>query len=144
MYRADFLDLSVLPIDLSLTPKIYRVAKMHRCLKFQVSFRKRATNYRALLRKTTFNDKASYGSSPTCILGSPDRSLEWRGLRLLTWKLECNFGDSRENLFDMHGDYRENLVDILAVVIISSPISSVRGQRKSTLLGGNSCTRLYT
>ena len=31
------------------------------CLKLQVMFRKRATNYRALLQKMTFKDKASYG-----------------------------------------------------------------------------------
>ena len=37
------------------------------CLKLQVIFRKRATNYGALLRKMTFNDKASYGSSPSCM-----------------------------------------------------------------------------
>jgi len=36
------------------------------CLKSQDSFRKRATNYRALLRKMTYKDKASYGSSPPC------------------------------------------------------------------------------
>jgi len=36
------------------------------CLKLQVIFRKRATNHRALLRKTTCNDKASYGSLPPC------------------------------------------------------------------------------
>jgi len=36
------------------------------CLKLQVIFRKRATNYRALLRKITYKDKASYGSSPPC------------------------------------------------------------------------------
>jgi len=34
-----------------------------RCLKLQVSFHKRATNYTALLRNTTLKDKASYGSS---------------------------------------------------------------------------------
>ena len=34
------------------------------CLKLQVIFRKRATNYRALLLKMTYKDKASYGSSP--------------------------------------------------------------------------------
>jgi len=33
------------------------------CLKLQVIFRKRATNYRALLRKMTCKDTASYGSS---------------------------------------------------------------------------------
>ena len=36
------------------------------CLKLQVILRKRATNYRALLRKMTCEDKASYGSSPPC------------------------------------------------------------------------------
>ena len=38
------------------------------CLKLQVIFRKRATNYRALFRKTTYKDMASYGSLPpfTC------------------------------------------------------------------------------
>jgi len=37
------------------------------CLKLQFIFRKRATNYRALLRKMTHKDKASYGSSPPCM-----------------------------------------------------------------------------
>jgi len=34
------------------------------CLKLQVILRRRAINDRALLRKMTFKDKASYGSSP--------------------------------------------------------------------------------
>jgi len=45
------------------------------CHELQVIFRKRATNYRALLRNMTCKDKASYdymppcnGSSPTCTL----------------------------------------------------------------------------
>jgi len=40
------------------------------CLKLQVIFRKRATNYRALLRKMTYKDKASYDSTPPCTLYS--------------------------------------------------------------------------
>ena len=40
--------------------------KLIGCLKFQVIFRKRATNYRALLRKMTCNDKTSYDSTPPC------------------------------------------------------------------------------
>ena len=36
------------------------------CLKLQVIFRKRATNYRALLREMIYEDKASYVSSPPC------------------------------------------------------------------------------
>jgi len=34
------------------------------CLKLQSSFHQRATNYRALLRKMTYKDKASYVSLP--------------------------------------------------------------------------------
>ena len=37
-----------------------------KCLKLQGSFRKRATNYRALLRKMTSKQKASDASSPPC------------------------------------------------------------------------------
>jgi len=40
--------------------------KTIRCLKLQVIFRKRATDYMALLRKMTYKDKTSYGSSPPC------------------------------------------------------------------------------
>ena len=36
------------------------------CLALQVIFRERTTNYRALWRKMTDKDKASYGSSPPC------------------------------------------------------------------------------
>ena len=36
------------------------------CLNLQVSFRKRANNYRALLRKMTYKDKASYDAVPPC------------------------------------------------------------------------------
>ena len=36
------------------------------CLKLQVIFHKRATNYKALLRKMTYKDKAYYDSTPPC------------------------------------------------------------------------------
>ena len=36
------------------------------CLKLRVVVRKRATNYRALLRKMTFKDTAFYDSTPLC------------------------------------------------------------------------------
>ena len=36
------------------------------CLKLQVIFRKRGTNYRALLRKTIYIENASYGPLPPC------------------------------------------------------------------------------
>jgi len=35
------------------------------CMPFS---RQRATNYRALLRKMTYEDKASYDSSPSCMI----------------------------------------------------------------------------
>ena len=38
------------------------------CFKLQVIFRKRATNCKALLRKITYKDKASYVFSPPCTL----------------------------------------------------------------------------
>ena len=61
------------------TPNIYMRANMHAnvgtrcrrhigCLMLQVNFRKRATNYRALLRKMTYKDKAFCGSSPPCMI----------------------------------------------------------------------------
>ena len=37
------------------------------CLELQDIFRKRATNYRALLRKMTYKDEASYDSTPPCM-----------------------------------------------------------------------------
>jgi len=47
------------------------------CLKLQVIFHKRATNYRALLQKMTYKDKASYGSLPSCT------SISTRGIWLI-------------------------------------------------------------
>jgi len=55
----------------------------------------------------------------------PGHSLEWQGLRLLTWKSVWNVGDSQENVFDLYGDFCENLLEIVAVVILWSLISSV-------------------
>jgi len=56
------------------------------CLKLQVIFRKRATNYRALLWKMTCKDKAFYGSSPPCICY---RAPSW-GPRLEITSHTCN------------------------------------------------------
>jgi len=65
--------------------------------------------------------------------GFPGNSFEWRELSLLRWKLFWKFGDSRKNVFNMHGDSRENLMKIVVVVMIWSPISSVRGRSPSVL-----------
>ena len=51
---------------LQLGDTCYRWQKLIGCLKLQVIFRKRATNYRALLRKMTYEDKASYDFTPPC------------------------------------------------------------------------------
>jgi len=53
----------------------YRVAKSHRMpYELQVTLHKRATNYRALLQKTTYEDKAPYDSTPPCTYYThPDR-----------------------------------------------------------------------
>jgi len=40
--------------------------RLIRCLKLQVIFRKRATNYRAHLRKMAYEDQAPYASTPPC------------------------------------------------------------------------------
>ena len=53
------------------------------CLKLQVIFCKRATNYRALLRKMTCEDKASYESSPPCIIRDMTHSYVWNDIHLL-------------------------------------------------------------
>jgi len=36
------------------------------CLKLQVNFRKTSTNYRVFMRKMTYEDEASYDSTPLC------------------------------------------------------------------------------
>ena len=56
--------------SLSVNCSTYDVRESHTgwrrpiCLKLQAIFRKRATNYRALLRKMTYKHKTPYGSSP--------------------------------------------------------------------------------
>jgi len=55
------------------------------CLKLQVTSCKRATNYRALLRKMTDEDKTSYGSSPLCIYMSKKRKRCWILFVVVLW-----------------------------------------------------------
>jgi len=49
---------------------VARLRRLIGCLKLQFIFSKRATNYRPLLRKITYTDNTSYGSSPPCISSS--------------------------------------------------------------------------
>jgi len=64
----------------------YRVWIPMGCLKLRFSLRKRATNYRALLRKMTYKDKASYDSTPPW-------SIAWRAAgtthSYVTWLIHC-------------------------------------------------------
>jgi len=54
------------------------------CFNLQVSFRKRATNHRALLRKMTYEDKASYDSTPSvCQICDMTHSYVWHVPRLI-------------------------------------------------------------
>jgi len=55
------------------------------CLKLQVIFRKRTTNSRALLRKVTYEDKASYDSTPPCIIHTSRAAKSWRSKRSTSW-----------------------------------------------------------
>ena len=65
------------------------------CLKLQVIFRKRATNYMALLRKITCEDKASYDSTPPCIMCRLKRAINYRALlRKITYEDKASY-DSR-------------------------------------------------
>ena len=69
------------------------------CLKLQVIFYQRATNHRALLRKTTYKDKASYGSLPPCTIASNYLNDVWMShvnnyralLRKMTYKDKASF-----------------------------------------------------
>jgi len=71
-----FLLLDTLEGEALCNGEAYRVAKTHRMplendlqhigCQLQVIFRKRATNYMALLRKMTSTYRASCGSSPPC------------------------------------------------------------------------------
>jgi len=57
------------------------------CLKLQFAFRKRATIYRAVLRKETYKDKASYASLPPCTRRVPYT----RGVSIKRLKLQVSF-----------------------------------------------------
>jgi len=59
------------------------------CLKLQVTFRKRATNYVALLRKMTNKDKASCGSTPPCSI--PTTMYRYGNIFILSYLYVCMY-----------------------------------------------------
>ena len=73
-----------------------------RVLKLQVSFRTRATNYRALSTKMTYQDKASYGSSPPCT--SSFQRMSTSTTFVCVCVCVCVLGSSHKN----HKDYTNN------------------------------------
>ena len=71
----------------------YRVRRCIGCLKLQISFHTRAANYRAVLWKMTYKDKAFYVSSPPCMRcsdkGSPPVAL-CVGCLIFLFGLNCH------------------------------------------------------
>ena len=59
------------------------------CITLQVIFRKRATNYRALLWEMTCKDKGSHGSLPPCIVSS--HFAQWRCIAYLDHKRATDY-----------------------------------------------------
>jgi len=65
------------------------------CLKLQISFRKKATNYRALLQKMTYKDQASCGSLPPCrschtySMKKSRHTCKWAVSHLHVWNETC-------------------------------------------------------
>jgi len=76
------------------------------CLKLQIIFGKRATNYRALLRKITYKDKAFYyyDSMPPCRSEGPEFPqnrpiyVEYRGMRYRNGWLSLRLAPKRRVL----------------------------------------------
>jgi len=68
--------------------QLYQRDSLENLISTRLIFRKRATNYRALSRKMTFEDKASYGSSPPCI--NETRWKIWCQRKLISRKAHMN------------------------------------------------------
>jgi len=83
------------------------------CLKLQVIFRKRAANYRALLRKMSYEDKASYDSTPLCIISVLFRCV-CVYVCLVFWNMRrrclsyCNRGHCPQKSPIISGSFAEN------------------------------------
>ena len=67
------------------------------CHKLRVSFRKRATKYRALLRKETHEDTASNASSPCCSKMQVSFCKRATSHRALLWNMTYTFKASNES-----------------------------------------------
>ena len=67
------------------------------CLQLQVIFHKRATNHRSLLRKVTYEDKASYDSTPLHTACAVNTSLYT--FTYSTFDILCSIFDIRYSMF---------------------------------------------
>jgi len=79
--------------------------RLIRCLKSQVRFRKRATNYRALCRKLAYKDKASYDYTPQCrviLYGKEIGCAHVQGIMLSTCIRACIMLGSHLRRLSMH------------------------------------------
>ena len=101
------------------------------CLQSQVSFRKRATNYMALLRKITCKDKASYVSTPPCTYQPSENIFHFHSFLFPwhVWERSSVFAATRSCCFH---DFRECLRNFR--VAISSYF-----RNENTFLCSHSC-----
>jgi len=75
-------------------------ARLYSLLHLEVIFCKRATNYRALLLKMTYDNKASYESTPPCTV-----YCIWRSFHCTMWRTDqCHIlhAQCREHLEILH------------------------------------------
>ena len=102
------------------------------CLKLQVIFRRRGTNYRALLQKITYTDKASYDSTPPCIeslipkvmtrlWGVPSCAVS----RCIPQRLKIHTIQTTQHLTTQHATYVTSLTD-MCVVTYSCAVQTLR------------------
>ena len=68
---------STISVNRSTSACYFHVDVFTGCLQLKVSFRKRATNYWALLRKMTYQEKASYASSQPCSTMTTSERPSW-------------------------------------------------------------------
>jgi len=111
------------------------------CLKLQVICHKRATNYRALLRKMTYEDKAFYDASPpytqhTWYIGISSQTLAFLHTH---WHFFIHIGISCTLAF-LHKDWRLLLFRFVAFALSGAPVSSALQTFACILLYPGICT----
>jgi len=103
------------------------------CLKMQVNFRKRATNYRALLRRMTNKDNASYGSSAPCNMWLYDMKGLW-----LVCSLKTQFSFAEYSLFN-EALLQERPVFVGSLIILATSYSTTHSATMSWQISPPKC-----